>query len=466
MALAAGAPPITRQAEEGMPVLIRMEVDPAAEPRPALRYQLRPGVADQVPGNAAIDYQRALIQLRDTRVEEESGDKIQDWLDIPLHEMPGEEVRALLRGYETTLDATTRAARYATCDWQLPIREEGLSLVLPHLPHVRALGRLLALRARLSIAEGRFDEALADLRTGLSLARHVANGETLIEGLVGIANAMVMLERVEEWAAAPGAPNLYWALTDMASTPLARFHDALEWEKMLLYVQAPALRDLDRRTLTADQYHGLLAEVRSLATDWSGETPTAEQLDRQRLLGTGVALAVYPRACKALEIRGFSPEEVEAMPVAQAVTRYFLDRFEEARDDTLKWAAIPFPQAREGMRIAAENLDAAQKEDPLGNFLPSMLLPAVSRAYARFVDLDRRIAALRCVEALRMYASDSGGTFPDTLDNVKAVPIPEDPMTGRPFLYGLTNNTARLTLEPLPGDNPRYGRIYELTIRK
>lgn len=464
-AVAARAQPsLTREAVEEQPVRIRMSVDPAPEPRPALRYHLRHEVIDQISGNAALGYQMALIQFRDAQEDPQAMEKVQEWLDLPLGDMPLEEVRALVDRFGAALDTLSRAARHEQCDWQLPVREEGVQLLLPHLTQVRSLARLQSLRARLRLAGGAYDEALADLRTGLTLARHVGNGVTLIEGLVGIAIAAKLLDRVEEWAAAPGAPNLYWALTDMASPPLFSFHRALQWEKSLLYVHAPALQEINRRPITPEEFHRLLGEVRAV-TELNSRAMSTEQMELQRLAGTGMALAVYPRACTALSARGYTPEEIAAMPVTQIVTRYFLDHFEETRDDMMKWSAVPFPQAREGMRMAGERLEAAQREDPLGNFLPSLLLPAISHAYVRFADLDRRVAALRCVEALRMHAAGSGGQFPDRLDQVQAAPVPEDPLTGRPFTYAGGGTTARLELPAVGGDNPKHGRIYDITVR-
>ena len=71
----------------------------------------------------------------------------------------------------------------------------------------------MALKARLEIADRKFDEAIHTLQTGYALARHVGQGGTLIHGLVGIAIGQLMSARVQELVQQPGVPNLYWALT-------------------------------------------------------------------------------------------------------------------------------------------------------------------------------------------------------------------------------------------------------------
>ena len=50
--------------------------------------------------------------------------------------------------------------------------------------------------------------------------------------------------------------------------------------------------------------------------------------------------------------------------------------------------------------------------------------------------LDRKVAMLRVVEALRLHAG-STGRLPDSLDQVKVVPIPIDPLSGKVFEYEL-----------------------------
>ena len=57
--------------------------------------------------------------------------------------------------------------------------------------------------------------------------------------------------------------------------------------------------------------------------------------------------------------------------------------------------------------------------------------------------MDREIATLRCIEAIRMYAADNNGKLPVSLDDIIQVPVPPvDPVTGKAFKYQLKGNTA------------------------
>ena len=71
----------------------------------------------------------------------------------------------------------------------------------------------------------------------------------------------------------------------------------------------------------------------------------------------------------------------------------------------------------------------------------------VRRAQAR---LDQRIALLRHVEALRLYAAEHDGALPANLSEI-SVPLPDDPFTGKPFRYEVTGDTAHLRGTPPPG---------------
>jgi hypothetical protein len=88
----------------------------------------------------------------------------------------------------------------------------------------------------------------------------------------------------------------------------------------------------------------------------------------------------------------------------------------------------------------------------------------VRRAQGR---LEQRLALLRHVEALRLYAADHQGRWPETLTDVN-VPLPVDPFTGKPFHYTREGDTAHLRGSPPPGAEniPAHNPHYAITIQK
>jgi hypothetical protein len=122
--------------------------------------------------------------------------------------------------------------------------------------------------------------------------------------------------------------------------------------------------------------------------------------------------------------------------------------------------SLPFWQA-EQLRPKDEPEKAAV-ETLLGD-----LIPATHRVRMAQARLDQRLALLTCVEALRIYAAENGGKFPAQLEDVK-LPLPVDPVTGKAFIYKLTEGTASLQGTPPAAmeKNAAYKVRYELTIAK
>jgi hypothetical protein len=71
------------------------------------------------------------------------------------------------------------------------------------------------------------------------------------------------------------------------------------------------------------------------------------------------------------------------------------------------------------------------------------LLPPVLPLRREQARLEQRIALLRVIEAIRMHAAEHHGQLPATLADI-AVPLPDDPFTGKPFGYELDGATAKL----------------------
>ena len=73
---------------------------------------------------------------------------------------------------------------------------------------------------------------------------------------------------------------------------------------------------------------------------------------------------------------------------------------------------------------------------------------------------ERNIDALRVLEAIRIYGASHGGKLPDSLEAITEVPIPNDPITGLPFIY-LSNGETALLQGPTVFDSPLN---YEITM--
>jgi len=100
----------------------------------------------------------------------------------------------------------------------------------------------------------------------------------------------------------------------------------------------------------------------------------------------------------------------------------------------------------------------------------SSQLPAESRAnYDRLLvlgkRLDRDLAVLQSVEAIRSYAASHKGQLPQTLAEITEVSVPKDPISGEVFRYARTGVTAVLESPASPGGEKREELRYEIVVK-
>jgi hypothetical protein len=87
------------------------------------------------------------------------------------------------------------------------------------------------------------------------------------------------------------------------------------------------------------------------------------------------------------------------------------------------------------------------------------------KVYLLMNRLNRHVAVLQCIEALRLYAGSHDGKFPEKLSDVTEIKIPVDPVTKKPFSYKSTSSEAVLELEATEGSDGRDAVRYELKLK-
>jgi hypothetical protein len=167
---------------------------------------------------------------------------------------------------------------------------------------------------------------------------------------------------------------------------------------------------------------------------------------------TALALVGYPHAKAQLIAQGMDRDRVEKMAVGQVIAIYTERVYRKFSDDYEKLWYMPFADMNKvGDSVEKRMYDAR----PFGTaedreILPivSLLIPAIQAARAAQIRVEREVAALRVIEALRMFAAEHDGRLPKTLDEITAVPVPSNPATGKSFKYRLEGATAILELPP------------------
>ena len=440
------------------PTPIKLTSQPMAASVPALKYRLLPELRDQQQGNAALLYYRACSpEWQHFRHLPKFMTRLQELGQKPFKELrlaDLEELASVLKS--KMLQELDRGARRSYCDWELTerLREEGIGMLLPDLQGLREFSTMLSLRAYQELLENKYDQAAHTIQTGLAMARHTAEGPTLIHGLVGIAMANRMLQVVEAWIERPGAPNLYWSLTYLPH-PLIDLRSGLQGERLIIDNLFPGYREMLTTTTTPQS----LATLQTTFKRYMGITYQQERGPKVPLLQ---ALQTYPVAKQFLLQKGRTAEQVEGTPVLQVIFLYEVYQCDLYYDEMLKLAGLPYYEAVPRLRAVVERV----KEEPSSS-LAALLLPAMEGVLGSREGLERKFAALRCIEALRLHAASHAGKLPEKLDEVTEVPVPVDPWTGKPFGYEVKDGKAILSGLPLPGGQQGQSSTlhYELTLR-
>lgn len=448
----AAAPAVAGQPPVPAVPAVALSVPPAAAPKPAMKYQLLPEVRELKPGNAAQWYLRCFAEQRNFFFTREAIAQRARYQTMPLKDLPQKE----LTGYGgSALSQADWGARLDTIDWQVleRVQSEGTEFVMPELRPFRELAGGLRARFRGEVARHDFDAAIGTAKTMFAFARHLGEAPAPAANALGLTVADMTLDTIEELIQEPGSPNLYWALTDLPS-PLVDVRKGFQGSR--------ALADAELRGLLTDRAM-TDAELDELLGQLSGRVGYARQ--QAGLAPRNLRGQIGPRVKDSgavLTTRGRLVENgtplffAARIPALQAILLDEKREFELRRDNQLKLLRLSPSEADTlASREAKENADAIFAD----------LVPQVAETRRVQARLEQRIALLRCVEALRMYAATHAGKLPAKPGDVD-VPLPSDPFTGKPFAFELSGATVRLHSEsPKDDRNATFTRRYEVTVR-
>jgi hypothetical protein len=430
--------------------LIRLSVEPASAPKPALRYQLLPEFKEMNPGNPIQNYLKCFMEQQKFFFDKEAVARRENLSTMPLEELPAGE----LQNYGgSALVQADWAARLDNPDWQimLLLKAHGIQTLIPDVQELRTLAGALKVRFRAEVALGRFDEALRTAKTLFAMSRHLGEHPTFVGDLVGIAIANVAIGPLEEMLQQPGCPNLYWALTFLP-TPLVPLDKAaageLDWLR-------PTFRELDdSQTMSPEQIERFIGPLSGLL---AGDNDPSGGDMRTWLDARNRDEKLISTARQHLVESGIPRERLTRFSADQVILLDEKRKCEELHADVIKLVNLPVWQVE-----ALSKRISSNREPVLFDLAPA--IAKVRRAQAR---LDQRIALLRYVEALRLYAAEHEGMLP-ALPSEISVPLPDDPFTGKPFRYELNDDTAQIRGSAPAGEekNPALNVRYEVAVKK
>ena len=316
---------------------VELNFSPAKATETTQEYRLLPTKEEQIDTDAAALYQKAIQSLP----QDYQPKQFSDWRRLPPDQLPVEQIESALEKLKPTLDLLFQATRSKQCNWPFVKPGQVSQQFMDDLSKYRQFAFILDVQAKLQIEQGRYDQAKETLKTSLTMAKHLGDAPTLVQGMVGIAIAALNQSRIEQWIQSDNAPNLYWALEDLPQT---------------------------------------LVNVK-----------------------------------KAIKIETDNLENYNFL---------------------LRW------QFRKQLK------------------------PAHDMVLKQMNHVDRKIAALQCIEALRLYAGSHGSIFPEQLSDITDNKIPVDPVTKKPFSYKSTSSEAVLELEATEGSDGRDAVQYELKLKE
>jgi len=476
-----GSPGLTRAEEPAnlkppqiAPQTMELSVEPAAEPRPALKYHLLPWTSERTPGNAAQFYYRAILSLRlnDKEYWKKYYDNQEAWLSSDERRFPRQDVADWLAEQVATFVELKVAAHREYCDWDFRIQDlrglDTINFLLPEVQQSRDLGRVIQLRAHLELMDGRVDDAFQTLGMGYQLAHDVARTPFIVSKLVGVAIAGIMNAELPLLMERSDA-NYYWAIRSLPQ-PLVDLRTALQFEMNSPAQLFPYLKDPETADHAPDEWRRLVVGTIANLENLAGGS-AARPGWQSELLATAMMTRLYPVAKAALIESGMSRERVEAMPVAQVVAIHTPRMTQYAFQEAFKLALLPYDEAMRRLPVVAQRLktDIVTPEAVLsgqaGIPIVSILLPSVQAVLRAEVRQMRDFAALATIEAIRMHAAETG-KLPSSLAEVTVVPVPSNPATGQPFPYKLDPATGTATLDAPQIEAPQEARRYVIRLRK
>jgi hypothetical protein len=155
------------------------------------------------------------------------------------------------------------------------------------------------------------------------------------------------------------------------------------------------------------------------------------------------------------------------MPPGKLLLLDIAETYIECRDATFKWTYVRYAEGKAGLRAVERQWQAGKPPGDLTSIffraLPRLLLPAESTVCLAQARSQRQLAALRCVEALRIYAAAHAGKLPPSLGEIPEVPIPVNPVTGKAFPYRIEGDVAVLVADA-PGEARSAEKTYRIRI--
>lgn len=450
----------------------KLSIHPKAAVEPSLNIRLVPDTTEQLEGNAAIHYLKAVGFLeqdfaRDrirslikkaSEAAEATGKQQQDYppflyLDLLPKDYPKQEVREYLQLIDFQVPSLREARRLRDFNMHrnIHLSDNPIGYLLPDMQAMRELARNQRVRCRLAIAEDRMADAIEVIGQQVSLSRHISMDDFLICYLVGTAILNIGLDDTMLAIEHPECPNLYWAFAQLPD-PLLSTDRCIAFERQFLYLQIPRLREIDATQKPPEFWKEFLSDFAKRTSDFDKYNDQTEIAIVSKVQGEQREASIskqieenHPQAKAYLLSRGIlKTENIQEYTKEHAVFLAMKDYYEVMRDEQFKWLNLPYSVASTRLSRSSDQIEKDKEKWGWFTWLPSQFLPAVNSFYTTVNQSRQRIAVIQAIEAIRMAGAINGGKLIESLDEAP-VPVPVDPFTGKAFSYQVAGDTAIIT---------------------
>jgi hypothetical protein len=285
-----------------------------------------------------------------------------------------------------------------------------VGVLLPNLSHFRFLGKLMVVDGRRLEAQGAYDEATRNYLTAMSMGEHVAQGHTLIEGLVGIA---------------------VWAGADAATVDMAL-------RRPLSAKQLRALgKELDRRASrlpTAERGLRGEREFGPAMVDELSSRPLRFFGNLSALTGPSDAWDILTPNPNTNPVDGWGQLELRIGRLVfpdRAIKRHMLGYYDLVLDRAAG-------SAYESANLVFDEEKYINEKIPAWDVVSRVLLPSLSRATLLGERSKANFEATRAVIAIRLHVLTHDNEPPEDLSEL-AESLPQgaliDPFSGDLLVY-------------------------------
>jgi hypothetical protein len=443
------APAIARAADpnpadEAAKQEVVFSVQPKAPPVPTLKYQLLPTLEEMNPGNPVQAYLKCFMErnawFNDPKIVAERD----RWTEMPLARLP---VQQILRQYSgNLLGNIDYAARLDTPDWQclIGLKKEGGMYLLQDVSSVRTLSYTVDVRFRAQVAARHFDDAIASAKTMFAMSRHFGAYPCFVADMMGVRVLTMGVQALEEMVQQRGCPNLYWALSSLPS-PMIDIEPGLRGEQQI-YSSVPFTSLGSDEPMSGNELQKAIDRLDESAQFFTAVDDGKKWIKggARRSLESKIADAQNVAAAKQRLIdTGYEAKKLSAFVPLQVILADEYLALKQWQQDEIKVMLLPYWQAEP--LLLAQRKNVLQDGDR-GSSLRPFFSP-VAGGMTSVAELEQRIAMLRCVEALRIYAAEHGDRLPKRLDDL-TVPVPLDPVSGNALSYRLDGEIATIQGKP------------------